>query len=219
MKGKHFPQKSGKEVWTLLAQKLHWGSHGISMRGSLEYTDALDGESSSRPLFQLRLQPLRLDQTHRLERRFGSDRFFQIDIPNITGERIPKDLKDIARRGKTVVVDWLRSPQKLMGRTWLSFSNKSLRTKMKKRTNGPARPPNDNTVAHRIYFFAVDGNDFHNGLGTPLESETLISRSRWTINGLLNWVRPTLQNQQQPYLKLYARTALGRSAFLPFITS
>lgn len=206
---KPMPPRSSKEVWAA-TEELR-SSRGIVMSGFLS---KVDPKIADGPLFKLRLQPLKLDQTHRLQRRFGSDRFFELDIPNITGKNAPEAIQKLGENGKTIVVEWLTGNHKLLGRTWNAFCNKPQRVKAKKKKS--AIPTHFSTVeskdtaSQRIFFFAVDGRGFGNKNGkTPEVSQTVESRSQWSVDGLLNWLRPTKQNQHQSYLKLYARTVLG----------
>ena len=215
MAGKRFPPKTEKEVWNTAHQDTLSGSRGVTISGSLKYTaeSSTKLQPPSEPLFQLRLRPLKLDYSHRLQRRFGNDRFLEIDIPSFSGNKIPKRIQDLGPRAKTILVTWLRCRQELLGRTWVSFCNKpdkSSRSKNRGKKKNPAVAiAVDNAMAHKIYFFAVDGIAFLDNRGTPLLSETTLTRTQWTVEGLLNWLRPTQQNKDQPYLKLYARTTLG----------
>jgi hypothetical protein len=70
-------------------------------------------------------------------------------------------------------------------------------------------------VAHRAYFFAVDGHNFceKTACGISEESETVDTRTRMSVEAMLNWLRPTWENRKQSAYKLYARTPLGMSIF------
>ncbi|KAH8602635.1 RNA dependent RNA polymerase-domain-containing protein [Bisporella sp. PMI_857] len=91
-----------------------------------------------------------------------------------------------------------------MGRMWSVFCSKKL-------DQIEVRKGIDQTFTNRIFFFATDGNEFQKSTGTPKESQGVSSRSAWTVEGLLNWIRPTWENKHQPALKLYARTELAVS--------
>ncbi|KAG9240953.1 hypothetical protein BJ878DRAFT_257166 [Calycina marina] len=128
--GKPFPPKTDKIVWGVLGQDIPLGSHAVVMSGSLQY-------QASGPLFKLRLKPLHIDLSHRLERRFSSDRFLEIDIPSIGGTKIPKCLSDAGFAGIAVVKECLiESHQDFIGcRTWVSFCNKAARERERMKRN------------------------------------------------------------------------------------
>jgi len=208
MQGKSFPPRTDKAIWDVLLQDTRLTSRGITMSGYFQFM--LDG-----PIFQLRLRPLQLDNSHRLERRFGAERFLEIDMPNITGTKVPKTLRDLNSVGKAVIVKWLTDQHKFIGKTWTVFCNKPIRTKGKPKNKGlETKSELDNSLTQRLFFFAVTGDGFKPCKGTPLPGST---QDSWTADGLLNWIRPTSENRSQPYLKLYARTSLSLSRNNPTI--
>jgi hypothetical protein len=208
MAKKQFPPKSDKDVWAVALQDSPKGSQGINMSGTLQYCDPVP---SSGPIFKFRLRPLKLDRTNRLERRFGGDRFLEIDIPNIAGGNLPKAVQRYSPTFKTGVIDWLMECPQMIGRTWQPFSNKLLRVIRAKKKKTGQNSRSDDTSQYRMFFFAVDGHGFSENVGTPLPDQVKTYRSKWTVDSLLNWIRPTWQNRSQSYLKLYARTPLGMS--------
>ena len=182
------------------------------MGGFLNFLSATDDS-----IFQLLLRPLQLDRSHRLERRFGCDRFLEIDVPNIEGYKVPKTLRSLGKAGKSIILDWLMGEHNFIAdRSWRAFCNKPLRPKDKKLIE----TERDNKPAHRIFLFATNGNDFGPAQGTPTLSNHVPifgTKAAWTVDGLLNWIRPTLENESQPALKLYARTTLALSRNSPTV--
>jgi hypothetical protein len=175
------------------------------MSGSLRYRPS----TSTGPLFRFQLEPLRLEQTYRLRRRFGNDRFLEIDVPNLTGKRVPKILKHCPN-GKSIVIEWLfQDMHPLFGRSWAPFCTKPKEGKERKADTMEQQSDIDDGLAHRIYFFAVHGIGFGDNCGTPKEAETVETRTDMSVESLLNWIRPTWENREQSYLKLFARTSLG----------
>lgn len=172
------------------------------MTGTLKFRTSTTG-----PLLEFQLNPLRLERTHRLSRRFGCDRFMELDIPCLTSRRVPKIIKDLGPRGKTMVIEWLGDIHHLMARMWVRFYTKPTESKPRKVEQSDVDPE----VSDRVYFFATDGNGFKEANGTPSHSETVDCRSSFSVEHLLNWIRPTWENGNQPALKLYARTALALS--------
>jgi hypothetical protein len=200
-----FPERSSKQAWAACHDNFHHGPRGIAMTGSLRYQNP----KSPGPLFRFQLEPLRLEQTNRLRRRFGNDRFLELDIPNFTGRRVPKLLRD-CRNGKSIVIEWLfQDMHPLFGRFWIPFCTRPKEGKERKLESTEHQSELDNGAAHRIYCFAVHGIGFDDNHGTPRESETVETRSAMSVDALLNWIRPTWENRDQSYLKLFARTPLG----------
>lgn len=199
---KEFPEQVSKQAWAACQTNFCQGSFGIRMSGSLLFSKNPDSA-----LFDFRLAPLKLEKTHRLSRRFGSDRFLEIDMPSLTGWRIPKLLASTGPRGKTTVIEWLGEMHCLFNRVWSLFTSKAIDRKGK---------DVDKMLPNRIYFFAIEGDGFkENGLGrqlvTPNENETVNTRTSWSVPALLDWIRPTWENQDEQALKLYARTELALS--------
>ena len=175
LEGKMFPERVSKEAWAACHSGLGSDYRGVNMSGSLKYRSSADG-----PLFRFTLSPLKLEKTHRLSRRFGCDRFLEIDIPSLSGRGVPKLLQTLGPKGKTIVIEWLGETHCLLSRVWTRFYTKP-RDQQNKSHQSVEVPLSD-----RIYFFAVDGNDFRTTYGTPEHTESLESRSAWSIKGLLN---------------------------------
>lgn len=210
---RQFPERSSKEAWAACQDNFRRGSRGVAMSGSLRYRDS----SSTGPLFRFQLEPLRLEQTYRLRRRFGNDRFLELDIPNLTGRRVPKVLRDFPE-GKSVVIEWLfEDMHPVFGRFWVPFCTKPKEGKERKAEATDQQSEIDTGVAHRIYFFAVHGSGFGDNGGTPKELETVETRTAMSVGALLNWIRPTWENRKESYLKLFARTSLGTAPLHPLL--
>jgi hypothetical protein len=204
LKSRTFPERSSKEAWAACQDEFRRGSRGVTMSGSLRYRDS----ASTGPLFRFQLEPLRLEQTYRLRRRFGNDRFLELDVPNLTGRRVPKILRDCPD-GKSMVIEWLfHDAHPVLGRFWVPFCTRPKEGKERK-ADSIEQSDTDSGVAHRLYFFAVHGVGFGDNEGTPKNSETVETRTAMSVEALLNWIRPTWENREQSYLKLFARTQLG----------
>lgn len=123
LQGRRFPEKTSEEVWAALIVGDCSGGHGVTMCGSFHY------HKSSTSLFRFQLEPLRLEESYRMSRRFGSDRFIEISIPDvIVDKRGPKILQNVGRKSKDVIVDWmLDEMHHLVGRIWKPFGQKSIK--------------------------------------------------------------------------------------------
>ena len=197
-KGKNLPEKSSIEAWAQAGLM----SDRVALTGKLSYLDRCKG-----PLFDFQLGPLKLDSSYRLSRRFGSDRFFTIDIPGITPDSLPSHLRHDASTVRDVLIRWLvNTEHSFLGRIWRVFYIKPTENRGEKGKQNPM-----NTSRHRVYLFAVNGQGFR-PKGQSGESD-------WRTNGhqekpiedLIDWFMQASQNQQQPSLKFFARLNLGRN--------
>lgn len=119
--GKVFPEKTRSEAWNAaISDSFRSTDQVVVLTASLALSSARAG-----PLFKLTLQPLRLDLPHRLDRRFGSDRFLELIIPS----PYTKDVKNLSKGNHSAIIDsihnWLvKDSHVLLGRTWKSFCTK-----------------------------------------------------------------------------------------------
>ncbi|TVY46044.1 RNA-dependent RNA polymerase [Lachnellula subtilissima] len=210
LQGKEFPEKSEQVAWNVAQIKeFQKGPHGLVFSGSLRFNES----SPTGPFFRLQLNPMRLDLSHRLGRRLGPDRFLDLDTPHLSGRGVPKILQDLGEQGRELVINHLvDGTHRLFGRTWKPFHCKPKDTKELKRDilkdfNEEA----SSATAHRVFFFAVDGEGFRI-VKHPLRDPSYPdSHARIDIPTLLNMVRPTRKNTHQSYLKLFSRTSLALS--------
>jgi hypothetical protein len=202
LEGKVLPERCSRDAWDAALGDFSRGSRAVYMTGSLRYN--MTDESA--PLFRFRLEALRLDASHRLGRRFGHDRFLEIDMPSLTGRKLPKILEVVGERGPEVVTKWLVDEHHhLLERLWKPFHIKLKDRKDRKAASG-RQPAGDPEPLHRLYFFATDGRDFRDGIFVKLSHKHM----KMPITALLDCIRPTEENDWQSYLKLFARTSLGK---------
>lgn len=209
LKGKVFPERSDKDAWTCAITSPDRGSEGIVLSGSLIFNDKQAGDCG--PLFILRLLPIRLDLSHRLGRRLGSDRFLEINIPNWTVRPLPKILTKLSDRGQELIIEWLiDSTHLLFGRSWKPFYTRPKEKKDVRKEGSQMSEGHD--TANRLYFFAVDGVGFRtipNSIPLPQPQPRPLIHVAISIDDLLNLIRPTKENEDQSFLKLFSRTSLG----------
>lgn len=156
--------------------------------------------------FKLKLDPLKLDKSHRLGRRFGHDRFLEVSLPLLseTGD-IPEALK--TERGPEIIYQWLVSNSHMLaGRSWQPFFVKP--KEKKKRNQGTIiKDLEELEASFQLYFFATDGVGFiHEQPTNPWPS---IGHAVMPLTRLLDQIRPTKENENQSYLKLFARISLS----------
>lgn len=143
------------------------------------YAASLDFSSghSSRSL-QLTVQPMKLEQPHRLGRKYGSDRFLELLIPSPDSSNLPASLRDDASFFKTLI-SWLGEQHAFCGRFWRPFYTKSSgsRKPVKDIVFGPPPRP---VFADRIFFFFAESAE----AGTDLKHGRvcLSSMVEWALN-------------------------------------
>ncbi|KAI1154544.1 hypothetical protein F4825DRAFT_448449 [Nemania diffusa] len=217
--GKSFPEKSRPEAWkAAMNDRFRSTDQVVVLTASLTLNSAKVG-----PLFNLTLQPLRLDLPHRLDRRFGSDRFLELVIPSPH----TKDVKILSRGNESAIVDsihnWLvEGPHVLLGRTWRSFCTKQA-TPKKLHKDDTLRPETKTILQDRIYFLAENGNDFVRTeiiQSVSTKGESTNSHTRMTREYLLDWllqIQRSKKNQKQSVYKLFSRITLGLSRTHPTV--
>jgi hypothetical protein len=77
---KPFPERCSETIWDLASESSNFaqGFRGVVFSGSLRFDN--EASTSSSPLFRFRLEPMKLDLSHRLGRRFGHYRFFESKV-------------------------------------------------------------------------------------------------------------------------------------------
>ncbi|KAI0909643.1 hypothetical protein F4823DRAFT_624761 [Ustulina deusta] len=217
--GKNFPEKSRPEAWNA-AMSDHFRSTNqvVVLTASLALSKKKVG-----PLFELSLHPLRLDLPHRLDRRFGSDRFLELIMPSPH----TKETKALSKGNESAIIDsihnWLaESSHFLLGRSWKSFGTKQA-TPKKIHKDDTLRPETQTIMQERVYLFAEDGNDFLRAEVTQCVSPKLESSNTHTKmkrEHLLDWllqIQQNKKNQEQSMYKLFSRITLGLSRTHPTV--
>ncbi|KAI0147187.1 hypothetical protein GGR57DRAFT_262590 [Xylariaceae sp. FL1272] len=213
--GKTLPVETRPDVWS------------VAMQGDFNSTDAVvvltaslaPNTSKTGPVFTLRLQPLKLQLPHRLDRRFGSDRFMELIMPSSYS-------REMARLGKPAwdsIHRWLvRDSHVFLGRVWTSFYTKPADPKKVKRDDTLLPEAVTTIMQERVYLFAENGNDFLLGdsraaLSLPRKSEPSARHTRMGRKDLLDWLLQIPQNQSQSVCKLFSRILLGLSRTRPSV--
>ncbi|KAL8310359.1 hypothetical protein RB597_010279 [Gaeumannomyces tritici] len=209
-KARPFPEQSPPLVWAAALNSFKSRGQNVVLTASMDFSTASTG-----PLFVLKMLPLKFDQPYRLSRRFGSDRFLEILYRSPNSGNAPTALKGEAgedARGTTN--RWLaRGQHWLVGRQWVSFYTKDAEYKQPTIDVrlGPEPPK---VYKDRTYFFAVDGHNFQTPPPRhilPPKDQEITRRTRLSVHKMLDWLLQLGENMDQPYLKLFARIALGTS--------
>ncbi|PQE30188.1 hypothetical protein CJF32_00003667 [Rutstroemia sp. NJR-2017a WRK4] len=205
---KKFPERCEQEAWNTAKNGYKLGFRGVVFAASLCLSP-----NNPVSLFSLKLQPLKLDYSHRLERRFGNDRFLELEVPNIEGRTQSHNASKSEPNVWQSLIDWLvDADHQLLGRTWKAFfvKPKEDRKGDKKKRSSSLKSESDGSdasKAFRVYLFATDGI----GISKASSSKKISGHVAMKVQGLLDCIRPTQENSHQPYTKLFARTALALS--------
>lgn len=218
--GKSLPQRCRDEAWEAALTTFH-DKNGV--RTVALAVDLSWAKGDPDVIFNVALHPLKLDLSHRLGRRFGADRFLEINVPSpYSRQGRPRWIRD---EDISTIVEWLGGERYLVGRFWASFyvrpdkeKSRSERRKGKKEseTNNHAleeekRAPN----WVRISCFAHGGNDFARGDGIPPKEHATTPEMRCKIPlpNMLDWALSLRKetNQAQLALKLFSRLSLSLS--------
>jgi RNA dependent RNA polymerase len=205
LEDKEFPKRTPEDVWAASVGTFHSGFNGVVLSAKLYFRESEEG-----PLFDLRLQPLKIETSHRLGRRFGNDRFIEISLPSLSGIKVPRLLRESGAMGRRALIKWLvHDLHEFLGITWKPFYVKNAASR-KAKIDILATEEVDNTTRFCVFVFATDGIDFQTGETVPLRGEDSSRHTKMSINAMLNWLIPLEGNKGQSFLKLFQRIALGR---------
>ncbi|KAJ8068979.1 hypothetical protein OCU04_002659 [Sclerotinia nivalis] len=201
LKDKKFPEQCAPKVWDIATKGYIRGFNGIVFTAALR-----ENRTESGPLLSFQLQPMKLDLTNRLERRFGSDRFIEFAVPDLGSRKRGSAAFKVYPNACDALKSWLvNGDHQLLGRTYKAFFVTSGKRKRKSSLKSDAEEESSATP-FRAFLFATDGNGFVKGSRARDPAPQV--RVRMTVEELLNCIRPTAENDYQPYMKLFARTAL-----------
>lgn len=189
-KGRKFPPKSDPRAWRAGIHDSFDGVHqAVIFTATLHATDW-----TTVPPVWLELEPLKCEQSSRLFRRFGSDRFLEVRIPSL--ESWHTDEPDI----QETVAQWLTAERHaFMNRQWSAFYVRD--RPMKSQLADGSKGREAKVVFYdRVLFLAEAGT---NPLAAP-SSLPVISRTE-----MLDWLLALKDQDAQSYLKLFNRVSLG----------
>lgn len=167
--GQTFPESSSAAAWDASLQQ----SSVLPDDQQVVYSASLDFTNNHLDPLRLTIHPLKLDQSHRLERRFGADRFLELLLPSPDSSNLPPFVKKKSESFFKDLVRWLAGDHLFCGRRWKAFYTKSggSRKPVRDLRFGPDPKP---VYKDRIYFFAESA-----------ESEDIDARSMFSM---LDWV-------------------------------
>ncbi|KAK4118585.1 hypothetical protein N657DRAFT_685133 [Parathielavia appendiculata] len=216
-RGKSFPERPSAEAFSVALNSWEGRGNIVVMSAALEFNPDKTG-----PLFLLDMKPLRFDESCRLTRRFGPDRFLEILIPSPAAMNTPSHLQAALKDGGAdQVIQWLTKNQHcLAGRRWQAFYSKDAgyRKPAKDLRLGPEAKA---TFKERVHFFAEDGLNFRQAeirSRLDIPHDTVQQRTRIPVSLMMDWLLQLERNEAQPHLKLFSRIQLGLSKTFPALT-
>jgi RNA dependent RNA polymerase len=178
------PTRCTRKAWSMATNQKSFGDNiSVSLKAELAFVT-----KSSQQLFKLSLDPYQLDKSCRFQRKFSGDRFLNVLVPRLRDmpNRETDQMPHLEKRLK----EWMMTEKNFLERTWRAiyvehYSNRQ-------------SLGNTKEFQYRIIFFATSGASI----------ETV------HVHELLGWFIPLRSaNLSLPYLKAFARLALGK-AFL-----
>ena len=204
LRGKALPEKSSEAAWKAGLGDFVSAGQYVVLSASLETNRSPNG-----PFFKVSLNPLKFEFPHRLDRRFGSDRFLEISIPSAS--------RSLGESSTDCIIEWLvKHPHHLLGLKWAPFFIRKADPKKRGKEEGFGPEPKLEYL-ERVYLFAEGGNGFQpRSKGEyPPKGERADNHTNLPRTGLLSWLLQPKHNAKQPYLKLFSRIALGMSPISP----
>lgn len=203
---KVMPDKSSTAAYIKAGQTFE----GVALTGTLKFREQRGG-----PVFSFQLEPLKIEASYRLSRRFGSDRFCTIIMPGISSEDLPAYLNSDPTAARKNISKWLiNTTHSFLGRSWRAFYVTPYKAvkKVKKGYQSSFNEP-----VYRVFLFAEDGYDFKRNGQTGEIDPRKTDHSPMTVKNLINWFMPATENQNQMSLKFFSRLALGVSKTIPAV--
>ena len=167
-------------------------------------------EQPSEGVFEFKLNPLKVERTYRLARKFGHDRFFVLSVPSIEPQHLPPHLRSDPNAQQSIL-DWLEhSEHSFLGRKWRAFYVKPEGN----RKAGPHSSITLNDGKFRVYLFAENGCDFAASKNSGEKDPRIINHTPMGRKEVVEWFVSLKINRDQPALKLFSRISLGLSTLI-----
>ncbi|KAI4170010.1 MAG: hypothetical protein LQ343_005259 [Gyalolechia ehrenbergii] len=192
------PEKCSLAAWSQSQQDFK----GVALTGTLKFVDQ-PGDH----IFEFKINPLKIEPTYRLARKFGHDRFFLLNIPSIHPSDLPHHLRWDSNAREAILAWLVHSEHTFLGRKWRAFY---VRNESRKKP-GPGSALRNITTkpCFRVYLFAESGSDLQLNGESGDKDPGLLDHSPMTRKDLIEWFMPAKENQKQRALKFFARLALG----------
>lgn len=205
------PERCDSTTWNAALRGFRHGDKVVVLSAELSYNS-----NESEPLYKLSLKPMRLQLGHRLDRRFGPDRFLEVAFPSPTqsGQQ-PKRLKSW-EDGSESIIRWLcDGVHTLLGRQWKPFFTKPVKRVKKTVTPRDSNEKDTTLFQDQVFFFAADGHNFRRptrpgNLPSHEEAASLDYRTKMKLSDFLEWSINITGSGDQPAMKLFSRISLSK---------
>jgi hypothetical protein len=216
------PDKGSTEAWAAATDTFQSPSQSkvVTLSGKLRWS-----ESAGSDLFDLQLNPLKLAESCRFHRKYGSDRFMVLALPplNLSPQRHSK--VNEATFPERVTAWLLNTSHQIAGRVWKPyFVEYSKQGKPRRRNRLCYLDENDRSDwkaekeqwVYRVFLFAVDGIDFSTpGSHSAVNTHSGAARYPVQIEQFLSWHIPIAENVESTDCKAFQRFRLGLTQTIP----
>lgn len=188
----------------------HFANEAVILTATMHATKSRRG-----PFMRLELHPLKREQSSRLFRHFGSERYLEVRFPTVDSWLC--DAGDV----EAMAAQWLTgAPHEFLGRQWSAFYVRDRQLKVEYPGTGP-RGDSKPVFYDRVLLFAEKGKGLLEAEApavispspTSTRSQETYSASKLACSrdSMLDWLLNLEDNGSQKYLKLFHRVALGTS--------
>ena len=203
------PERCDSRAWqaALGSQNFESGHNAVMLSAEIHMVKKRPHRNAT-PI-RLELRPLHLEQSCRLYRRFGSDRFIELLFPSASS---PSSSNATLRRegGSEVVTPWLTERRHaLVGREWAAFWTGNAIKKTSSHDAVTWGPEPESIFRDRVWLFAEKGTALRASrllLPRSIPSPVRASCSR---ESMLDWLLNFERNTSKTLLKLFSRVKLG----------
>lgn len=215
---KSMPTKSAIQDWTTLENRYldQKSNKAIYFKARLDWNDHPNDDPTPENLFKLQLNEIQLEQSCRLYRRFGADRFLVLSVPEFSSPpkrfRLQGDRETSLRKE---IVDFLAGgPHFIAGRYWKVFYVETDKTKKSKREDKAKNLKTEVKSWLKVFMFAETGYDI-----VPESRPRLCSGHEEVMSeAVAEWHMPVQANMKSTDLKLFSRWGITLSKTTPTIT-
>jgi hypothetical protein len=219
------PDKGSAEAWTSATGTFQDQSQSkvVILSGKLRWS-----ESAAPDLFDLQLNPLKLAESCRFHRKYGSDRFMVLTLPPFN-QSLQKQSKEDEATFPQRVTDWLlNTSHQIAGRVWKAYYVEFVRQDKRRRRNRLCYlDDNDRSdltkkekeqSTYKVYLFAVDGIDFSTrGSHSAINTGSSVTPCPIQIEQFLSWHIPIAENLKSTDCKAFQRFRLGLTQTIPSV--
>jgi hypothetical protein len=221
------PDRGSAEAWTSATGTFQDQSQSkaVILSGKLRWS-----ESAARDLFDLQLNPLKLAESCRFHRKYGSDRFMVLTLPPPSFKQsLQRQSKEDEVTFPQRVTDWLlNTSHQIAGRIWKAYYVEFVGQDKRKRRNrlcylddndrSDLKKAEKEQSTYKVYLFAVDGIDFSTlGFRSTINTSSSVIRYPVQIEQFLSWHIPVAENLDSTDCKAFQRFRLGLTQTIPSV--